>query len=74
MRQKWRKIWCTQLDSNQWPLPSELEPQRYDRLTNPTLEYDNTLFIQHFIDRKGSLCYANDTHSFRYGGEILVSF
>ncbi|AMK18312.1 MULTISPECIES: hypothetical protein [Sphingobium] len=29
--------WCTQVDSNHWPLPSELELQRYAKLFKPTL-------------------------------------
>ena len=39
-------MWRTRQDSNLWPLPSELELQRYARLFNPTLEHDKSLFIQ----------------------------
>lgn len=68
------KTWRTRRDSNPWPLPSELELQCYASFVDPTLECYNSLFIQCFIDNKGSPSYPNDPHSFRSGGEFLVSF
>ena len=69
-----KRGWRTRHDSNVWPLPSELELQRYARLFNSTLEHSKSLFMQCFLDNKGIPDYPNTLQSFRSAGEFLVSF